>query len=385
MIETTAVNTFTGINPVFYALNLGEKTKAFDTSRHNHPITNQYPNGVPFDFNAAYADGYRIWIGRASVGNYYIDPWFSADYEAARAARFICLAYHVSAPECDNEEQVLNLMDALGGWTPDGIVLDAELSRNQTPRRVTDCNQYLAGRFEQMSPNRVLLYTNLNFGNNYLLSNLGLPLMVANPGPGGGMNFNPSPAMPKWWNEYVAWQKDWKHTIPGVADPSVDYSEFQMSEQEAREYFWVDDGEEDNEMTILTKLDEILINQGVIISNQGIILNYLHDGVTPPAPPVEPPVVPPPAVNYFVRVTIPRANARFAKSQNANELPIMQIYPSDNSLVSERIQFTEDTLLRVIPNKERADGGGYYYMLLDWEGRGDEDLYLRDADCVKTW
>ena len=115
------------------------------------------------------------------------------------------------------------------------------------------------------------------------------------------------------------------------------------------------------------------------------------DGAEPPVePPVVPPVVPPPAASYWVRVTVPKANARFIKSWKKNpdtgvETPIMEIYPSDNSLVKDRIQFVEDTLLRVSPDKVRADGGGYYYLLLDWEGRDDEDLYLRTQDCVKTW
>ena len=193
------------------------------------------------------------------------------------------------------------------------------------------------------------------------------------------MNLNPMPAMPERYedDDYIAWQKDWKHAIPGVPDTTNDYTEVQMSEQEARAYFGVDESEDD--MTVITeKLNLILENQGIIIA--------MLDGAEPPVePPVVPPVVPPPAASYWVRVTVPKANARFAKSHNANGLPIMQIYPSDSSLVSERIQFAENTLLKVSPDKVRADGGGYYYLLLDWEGRDDEDLYLRGQDCVKTW
>ena len=353
-------------------------TKAFDTSRHNHPPTYQYPNGVPFDLDVTYADGYRIWMGRIAVGNYYKDAWFHPDLIAARAAGFICLAYFVSTPEYPDNLQFEKFIEALDGKKIDGVVLDAELSRGQTPVRVTACNQYLADRFSEMYPDWVWLYTGPSFADTYLLSDLGLPLFIANPGPGNGMNYNSSPAMPKQYDndDYIAWQKSWKHTIPGIPDPTTDYTEVQMSEAEARAYFGMDEPESEEDMTeISEKLDLILENQGIIIA--------MLDGDGGEEPPVVPPVVPPPAANYFVRVTIPRANARFQKGENANGLPIMQIYPSDSSPVSERIQFVEDTLLRVLPDKVRADGGGYYYLLLDREGRNDEDLYLRDQDCVK--
>jgi GH25 family lysozyme M1 (1,4-beta-N-acetylmuramidase) len=352
--------------------------KAFDTSRWNHP------NDEPIDFELAFQvtppdeNGYRIWSGRASVGNYYIDPWFARDFDAARAAGFICVPYHVTTPEYPDNLQVDKFIQALDGRIPDGVVIDAELHRDQTPIRVTACNRYHAERFSQMFK-RVLFYTNASFGNTYLLSNFGLPLFVANPGPGGGMNTNPAPALPRLWNGFIAWQKDWKHAIPGVPDTTNDYSEFQMSEAEARAYFGMDESEEDMS-EIIEKLDLILENQGIIIA--------MLDGDGGEEPPVVPPVVPPPPVEppaYYVRVTVPKANARFSKANNANGLPIMQIYPSDSSPVSERIQFQENVLLRVSPDKVRADGGGYYYLLLDWEGRNDEDLYLRDQDCIKTW
>jgi len=352
--------------------------KAFDTSRWNHT------NDEPIDFELAFQvtppdeNGYRIWSGRASVGNYYIDPWFRPDFDAARAAGFICVPYHVTTPEYPDDLQVDKFIEALDGRIPDGVVIDAELHRNQTPVRVTACNRYHAERFSQMYPGRVLFYTNASFANTYLLSNFGLPLFVANPGPGGGMNYNPAPYLPRLWNGFIAWQKDWKHAIPGVPDTTTDYSEFQMSEAEARAYFGMDEQEDDEMSEILEKLDLVLENLGIIIA--------MLDGAEPPVePPVVPPVVPPPAASYWVRVTVPKANARFAKSHNANGLPIMQIYPSDSSPVSERIQFTEGTMLTVIREKVRADGGGQYYELTARRGRNDETLFNRDDDCIKTW
>jgi GH25 family lysozyme M1 (1,4-beta-N-acetylmuramidase) len=354
-------------------------TKAFDTSRWNHP------NDEPIDFSAAYADGYRIWNGRASVGSYYIDPWFRRDFDAARAAGFICVPYHVTTPEYPDNLQVDKFIQALDGRVPDGVVIDAELHRDQTPVRVTACNRYHAERFSQMYPGRVLFYTNASFGNTYLLSNFGLALFVANPGAGGGMNTNPAPYLPRLWDDYIAWQKDWKHAIPGVPDTTNDYTEVQMSEQEARAYFGMEESEED-EMAIEQKLDDILTNQGVIISNQGIILQYLHDGAQPPVEPPTPPAPPvPPEPGYAVQVVVTKTNARWSKAKNANGAPIMTIYPRDNAPVSERIQFFEDYFLAVVPEKIRADGGVQYYELATIKGRDGEVLYVKAADVMKTW
>lgn len=387
MYTTTATNTITATDTttLLYTLTPGELVKAFDTSRHNHPITAQYPDGVPIDFEQAYAAGYRIWIGRASVGNYYIDPWFAPDFDAARAAGFICLAYHVTTPEFPDNSQFEKFIEALDGREPDGIVIDAELSRGQTPARVTACNLDHAIRFSAMRPMRVLLYTNENFADQYLLDHFGLPLFVANPGPGNGFNYAPAPAMPELWDTFIAWQKDWKHTIPGVPDPTTDYSEFQMSEAEAREYFWMDDdGEEDMTTEILSKLNSILENQVIILD---LLDEFIHGGEedAPTPPPVVPPYVPPAEPRYTVQVIVEKTNARWSKATNANGFPIMQIYPKDNAPVSERIQYFEDTFLEVKPNKVKADGGMYFWQLTYPTGLDGETLYLKADDVMKTW
>ncbi|MFA5376936.1 MAG: GH25 family lysozyme [Dehalococcoidia bacterium] len=353
-------------------------TKAFDTSRWNHP------NDEPIDFAQAYADGYRIHSPRASVGSYYIDPWFRRDFDAGRAAGFIEAPYHVTAPEYPDNLQVDKFIQALDGRVPDGVVIDAELHRDQTPIRVTACNRFHAERFSQMYPGRVLFYTNASFGNTYLLSNFGLPLFVANPGAGGGMNTNPAPYLPRLWDDFIAWQKDWKHAIPGVPDETNDYSEFQMSEQEARAYFGMEESEED-EMAIEQKLDDILTNQGVIISNQGIILQYLHDMAQNPVEPPTPPA--PPAQRYYVQLKVDKTNARFVYRMKEGGIPIFQIYPGDSRPVAERIQFfKKDTpLLEVYKTRVRGDGNVYCYKLVGRFGRDGEELYVWAADVMKTW
>lgn len=351
-------------------------TKAFDTSRWNHP------NDEPIDFAQAYSDGYRIWSGRASVGDYYIDPWFRADFDAARTAGFICVPYHVIAPERPDNLQVEKFIEALDGRDPNGVVIDVELHRDQTSVRITACNRYHADRFKQMYPGRVLLYTSQAFANAYLLDKFGLPLFVANPGQGGGMNYNPEPSLPHMWTSYIAWQKDWEHIIPGVPDTTTDYSEFKMSETEARKYFGMDEQEEDDMSEITEKLD-------LILENQGIIIAMLDGGGE--EPPVVPPVTPPPPVEppsalKYVKVTAPdHTNARFIYGKNAKGKPIFQIYPGDSSKANERIQYKNGVLLAVYPEKIDGDGDIDCYELIGRMAGDGKQLYAWTKEVMKTW
>ena len=79
----------------------------------------------------------------------------------------------------------------------------------------------------------------------------------------------------------------------------------------------------------------------------------------------------------------PRTNARFVAGFNANDYPIMEIYPSDVSDVSDRVQFIYKEVVGCDPDKVRADGGGYFWLLNDDEHREDCDLFLRDEDVEK--
>jgi len=146
--------------------------------------------------------------------------------------------------------------------------------------------------------------------------------------------------------------------------------------------------EEDMNIEQIKALQEEFPEAAIIIN-----INFSAEVSVPepePAPDPEPepePTPQPPAPSaYLVRVTAdPRANARFTKANNAVGLPIMQIYPSDSSLTSQRIQFTVGDLLPVDPKGLRADGGEDYFKLTGKRGRDGETLYIRDDDCIKTW
>ena len=296
------------------------------------------------------------------------DDYFSYNWAEAKAAGVMRVPYHFWR-NVSIDGQLSNLMTTVGGDRGEGAVMvDMEIDNCNYDSLYEFC-LLLETRFH-----RVIIYSSVRYWKDNNPRWLRFDLFVA--------DWTPPVSIPLPWTSYKFWQQGVSGygEIPGIST-RCDYGIFNGTREELINYLglaqWPPQEGEDEMTEITEKLDLILENQGIIIA--------MLDGGGGEEPPVVPPVVPPPAASYWVRVTVPKANARFAKSRNANGLPIMQIYPSDSSPVSERVQFVENTLLHVSPDKVRADGGGYYYLLLDREGRNDEDLYLGDQDCVKTW
>lgn len=93
---------------------------------------------------------------------------------------------------------------------------------------------------------------------------------------------------------------------------------------------------------------------------------------------------PPVADAMLVRVKALKTNARFAWRKNAAGRPIMQIYPSDDAPVKERVQFKQGATVRVLEDIVKADGGVLYYQMKDDVVKNgvtiDEQLYLQKED-----
>lgn len=74
----------------------------------------------------------------------------------------------------------------------------------------------------------------------------------------------------------------------------------------------------------------------------------------------------------------------FAKTYNNAGRPVMQIYPSDSSLATERIKIPAGERVLAYDKVVLADGGGKFWKLVYYHGRDGEDLYLRSVDITKT-
>lgn len=303
----------------------------------------------------------------------YQDPKFAINWRNAKAAKVMRAPYHFWR-NVSVEGQLSNLMTTLAGDLGEGAVMvDMEIDSCDYTALYQFCRE-LKDRFL-----RVIIYSSVRYWKDNNPRWLEFDLYVA--------DWTPPVSIPLPWGNYKFWQQGVSGygEVPGVST-RCDYGVFNGSFSELVNYLGLETWPPEDDVPVPPVYDEQLeAILDEIRSARVEMARYKDEILAAIGEPAPPPVDPPPAVEYRVRVSIPRANARFARSHNANGLPIMEIYPSDTSPVSERIQFTENTLLRVLPDKVRADGGGYYYLLLDHEGRDDEDLYLRDLDCVKTW
>jgi len=74
----------------------------------------------------------------------------------------------------------------------------------------------------------------------------------------------------------------------------------------------------------------------------------------------------------------------FIKKYNDSGRPVMEIYPSDSSPVSERIKIPVGERVRAYNGVIKADGGVKFYKLVDYHGIEGEELYLRQVDVMKA-
>jgi hypothetical protein len=300
------------------------------------------------------------------------DDYFAYNWAEAKAAGVMRVPYHFWR-NVSVEGQLSNLMTRLGTDRGEGAVMvDMEIDNCDYDSLYEFC-LLLEARFH-----RVVIYSSVRYWKDNNPRWLRFDLFVA--------DWTPPVSIPRPWTTYKFHQQGVSGygEIPGIST-RCDYGVFNGSREELINYLglaqWPPQESEEDMTEINEKLDLILENQGIIIA----MLDG-GGGEEPPADPPAPPEEPePPSTIGFVRVTIPRANARFEKRENANGMPIMEIYPSDNSLVSERIQFIVEATLTVIREKVRADGGEMYYELTARRGRGNETLFIRDDDCVKLW
>lgn len=80
-------------------------------------------------------------------------------------------------------------------------------------------------------------------------------------------------------------------------------------------------------------------------------------------------------------VIVDKANARHVVGYNDADVPILEIYPTDQSSPSERVQYLLARVVNVYSDPMRADGGSRYWLIAEHEYRsGLPALYLRDVD-----
>jgi len=167
-----------------------------DVSRYQYPI----------DWDVMWNAGARIVFLRCTVGNYYTDTAFAEFWKGAKARGFLVGVYHVNTPEYSYQSQMGRLFGSLGldGRRPAfPIVLDCELTRNQSPAAISNNILGCLQTIEDEDGRLPFIYTSKGWWDANTLAYTvwkKYGLFVAN------YTFWPSPSLPRDWTAWLLWQ-----------------------------------------------------------------------------------------------------------------------------------------------------------------------------------
>ncbi|MFU8772142.1 MAG: glycoside hydrolase family 25 protein, partial [Anaerolineales bacterium] len=178
------------------------------------------------------AAGCKFAAIRATVGNYYMDPYFERNREGAILFEIYPLYYHVVAPENSIKSQMDNFMKAIGDIGHARPVMDIELTRDKTKEVITEVVKGCLSEASDRCKKVAMAYSNAYFWHTYIIDkgwSRGYEKWIAN------YRSTPPPSLPKAWNAWTLWQWTNKGTWPGISG-AVDLNYFNGSGDEFLEW-----------------------------------------------------------------------------------------------------------------------------------------------------
>lgn len=145
---------------------------------------------------------------KASQGISHIDPFFSINWQAARAAGIIRGAYHYFHSRLDAEvqaESFYRLLSVDAGELPP--VVDLEAPETSGSALMLALSRFLQ-KFEKLSGLRPMIYTSPGFWNSYV-----------------------TPYPPEWPNNYPLWIAHYGVDRPSIPYPWLNFNFWQFSEK----------------------------------------------------------------------------------------------------------------------------------------------------------
>jgi hypothetical protein len=139
-------------------------------------------------------------------------------------------------------------------------------------------------------------------------------------------------------------------------------------------------------LILVSILSILSVSATYVIANQTLFLPLILQPGSSATPTQVGTPPPPETLELVVNPSNPDkdwALAFFAKSYNNAGRPVMQIYPRDTAPDSERIKIPRGEIVLALKDIVTADGGAKYWQLVEYQGKDDEDLFLKAADVTK--
>lgn len=178
------------------------------------------------------AAGYRFAIVRATIGDYYTDPRFFANWDGAREAGVWVSAYHVIAPKVSAEAQMLAFFNVLDDRISDlPLVVDVERDDGVDPAKITQVVRDCLREVEVREARKPIIYTARWYWNRFVQPSdewKEYDLWVA--------SYTTQPLLPRDWDTWRFWQYSESGDVPGSGSKSTDLNWFSGTADELIAY-----------------------------------------------------------------------------------------------------------------------------------------------------
>lgn len=200
-----------------------------DVSRwQGWPEDPQYPSDPP-DWNVLVSQGVLYAGIRASVGDYYIDPMFTYNYDNAVRVGIIPIPYWVLRTDQESDAQAAKYIEALSGRKTWADVADVEILNSGSLTSRGRALHYTMSSIEQSTKAMQIIYTrkyfwDANMPSGFLEDFKDRPLWTASYGKNDGQTpaSPPYPMMPDIWTAWAMWQYTDKGKLDGVSSAQID-------------------------------------------------------------------------------------------------------------------------------------------------------------------
>jgi lysozyme len=197
----------------------------------------QHSGGAAIDWSQVAGAGYQFALVKVTEGNYYVNPYFDADYRGAKSAKLYAGAYHFAIPSAsDGTSQADYFLDS-AAYKADGATLPPALDIEWNPYDSSqscyglDANSIVnwiaafRAEVERRTGRLPAIYTAANWWNDCTGGSGAFatdPLWVASYDP-------PSPSLPSGWQAWTIWQFTSSGRVPGI-NGDVDVSYFSATQ-----------------------------------------------------------------------------------------------------------------------------------------------------------
>jgi lysozyme len=191
------------MNGGMMGVNVQNLVRGIDVSRWQGDINWQLVAAAGCEFAAI----------RATVGNYYTDPYFERNREGAILYGVYPHYYHVVCPDNSIKSQIDRFVNVVGGIGIARPVMDIELVRDKDKQVITEVCKGCLSESSSRLGRKAIPYSNAYFWNTYLIDDGWsdkYDKWVAN-----YRKVSP-PVLPKVWRGWNLWQWTNKGTWPGI-------------------------------------------------------------------------------------------------------------------------------------------------------------------------